>query len=306
MELIVSVWLAVTALLSLVAADDSEAAGQFFNPPNAVDGTHDYSTNPIYVLGDKQTIKFTTVYQNYKIDLWQQQPHQDAATAGPTVFRKSNSIIHPFDYPLLIQAETTGGAVTQFDWLAQTYQFDLSYSSMFFFWLSSTSESEDGSTQQSVTSHYFNITRDDEVTPSPTSSSSTTTSSITTSSTSSSSTTTSTPAPGPAASTGLSAGAQAGIGVGAALAGLAAVLVAYILYRRSRGTASTQASSEPTPYSETKPSYPATQAYQGPQSHEMPAQGYYKPQQPPVEIGYHPDRAYAGNFAELPAGREGV
>lgn len=99
MKLIVRVWLAVTALLSLVAADDSEAAGQFFNPPDAVDGTHDYSTNPIYALNDKQTIKFTTVYQNYKIDLWQQHPHEDEATGGPTVFRKSNRIVRLFGAP---------------------------------------------------------------------------------------------------------------------------------------------------------------------------------------------------------------
>lgn len=279
MELIVRAWLAVTALLSL---DDSEGAGQFFNPSIAGDGTRDHSTNPIYVLGEKQTIKFTTVYQNYKIDLWQQEPHQAAATRGPTVF------------------QTMGGAVTQFDWIAQTYQFDLSYSDVFFFWLRSTSESEDGSKQHSVTSHYFNITEDKEVTPSSTSSSFTTTSSSITSSTSSPSAATPTPTPSPAASTGLSAGAQAGIGVGAALAGLAAILVAYILYRRSRGKANTQGSSEPMPHSETKP-YPETQAYQGPQSHEMPAQGYCKPPQPLVEIGYYPDRGYAGNFAELPA-----
>ncbi|KAI0104274.1 hypothetical protein GGR51DRAFT_572737 [Nemania sp. FL0031] len=268
-----AVWVAMTLLLLITSARaTSKDAGQFFSPPNAVTGTHDYSTNPVYHLGQKQTIKFTTIYQNYKIDLWQQRLHKNAASVGPAVF------------------QTTGGAVTQFDWIVQAYQFDLSSSDMFFFWLTST----DNTKSQSFTSHYFNITQDD--TPAS-SSSATLPPSIGLSSTASIPSTAATTSPSPTrnqASSGLSAGAQAGIGVGAALAGLAAILVAFAIYRRSRVKRNDQ-----TP--ETKPS----QTHGNEESPQGQDREYYKPQDVPVETANHRTLIYSQNPVELPAGNKG-
>ncbi|KAI1124005.1 hypothetical protein F5Y10DRAFT_269548 [Nemania abortiva] len=275
------IWVAMPAILSAAAQDSSEDVGQFFSPPNAVTDTHDYSTNPVYLLGQKQTIKFTTVYQNYKIDLWQQRPYQDAASLGPTVF------------------QTTGGAVTQFDWTVQAYQFDLSYSDMFFFWLSSTSPSTDGSEPQSVTSHYFNITDDNAapISSSVTSSSPSTafpspteflSASTPISVPSTTVTTTSTPT-GNQTSSGLGAGAQAGIGIGAALAGLAAIIVAFVVYRRWRGRLNHQAPEVDPPQTHANEAWPQT-------TH---AQEYYKAPALPVEMGYQPTRNSSRNVLEL-------
>ncbi|KAK5637082.1 hypothetical protein RRF57_012794 [Xylaria bambusicola] len=76
-------WLTLMPFVSVVAKQE---AGQFFNPPDAIEGTHDYSDNPVYSLGSTVTIKFTTIYRNYAINLWQQTRGQNAATRGPSIF----------------------------------------------------------------------------------------------------------------------------------------------------------------------------------------------------------------------------
>lgn len=83
-----SLWLLSAAAFVVIAAknEDSKLAGQFFNPPDAVHGTRDFSMNPVYILGETQTIKFTTIYPNYEINLWQQILGQDAARVGPSIF----------------------------------------------------------------------------------------------------------------------------------------------------------------------------------------------------------------------------
>ncbi|KAJ8128455.1 hypothetical protein O1611_g5179 [Lasiodiplodia mahajangana] len=258
---------AMTAVLLSVAAAQgtSKDVGQFFNPPNAVTGSHNYSANHVYHLGQKQTIKFTTVYQNYKIDLWQQRPNENAGSLGPAVF------------------QTTGGAVTQFDWIVQAYQFDLSYSDMFFFWLTSNDKSE----SQSVTSHYFNITQVDAPASSPTISPSPSTTPNATNIPSTSSPTSSSQS-GHQTSSGLSAGAQAGIGVGAALVGLAAIIVAFVIYRHSRVKGNHK-------LLETNPS----------QTHEAAPRKddreYYKPQVVPIAARSQQVRNYVQDPVELPA-----
>ncbi|KAI0122161.1 hypothetical protein F4814DRAFT_200711 [Daldinia grandis] len=217
-------FVAVFATSTVQAQQDSLKVGKFFNPPNALDGPTDYATNPVWTLGEIQTIKFTTTYSNYTIDLWQQSREGDSASAGPSIF------------------QTRSGAVTQFDWSVQAFEFDLSNFDVFFLWLSPLQS--DDPNPLSVTSRYFNITR----APASTSTSSSSTSASGSSSTSppSSSATqssTSLPAVSPTANpdNGLSAGASAGIGVGAALVVLALVAGGFFLWRRRRNSNNYQA-----------------------------------------------------------------
>jgi hypothetical protein len=85
------VWLTFAGVLPVIASkgrreDDSKDAGQFFNPPDSLGSTHNYSTNLVYTIGKPQTIKFTTVYSHYSINLWQQNIGEDSATQGPSIF----------------------------------------------------------------------------------------------------------------------------------------------------------------------------------------------------------------------------
>ncbi|KAI0184541.1 hypothetical protein EV127DRAFT_486010 [Xylaria flabelliformis] len=259
------IWIALTQFVPIVAG---QSPGQFFNPPKAVEGTHDYSTNPVYLLGETQTIKFTTGYSNYSINLWQEILGQGAASKGQGIFSTEN------------------GAVTQFDWQVQVYQFDLSASSVFFLWLTSSTLNSDGTEPMSVTSHYFNISSN----PSPSGSSSSTSSStrtdlptqLSTSSLLPTTTTTTTslpiatssqnPAPG-----GLNTGAKAGIGVGASLAGVAIITLSWLLFRRSKQK-----------HSYTAPDYPQASENLAPGDvtmiYNVPPQGFKAPTVP-AELG---------------------
>ncbi|KAI2782917.1 hypothetical protein F4815DRAFT_442905 [Daldinia loculata] len=212
-------FVAMFATSTVQAQQDSLKVGKFFNPPNALDGPTDYSTNPVWTLGEIQTIKFTTTYSNYTIDLWQESRDGGSASAGPSIF------------------QTRSGAVTQFDWSVQAFEFDLSNFDVFFLWLSPLQS--DDPNPLSVTSRYFNITR----APASTTTSSSSTSASGSSSTSppsSSATqsTTSLPIVSPTANpdNGLSAGASAGIGVGAALVVIALVAGGFFLWRRRRNS----------------------------------------------------------------------
>ncbi|KAI1801593.1 hypothetical protein F4811DRAFT_452067 [Daldinia bambusicola] len=225
---------AVLAASAVRAQQESLKVGKFFNPPNAIDGPADYSTNPVWTLGEVQTIKFTTTYSNYTIDLWQESSAGNSASAGPSIF------------------QTRSGAVTQFDWSVQAFEFDLSEFNVFFLWLSPLVT--DDPNPLSVTSRYFNITRASPSSTTSSSSSSTATSSSSTGTPSSSNTnpppssathsTTSAPAASQTAdaSNGLSAGASAGIGVGAALLVIALVAGGFFLWRRRRSRDTYQAS----------------------------------------------------------------
>ncbi|CAJ2507257.1 Uu.00g084430.m01.CDS01 [Anthostomella pinea] len=218
-----TMWLAAATLLSMVSAQqDSLKVGKFFNPPNAdAEPTTDFSSNPVWTIGDTQSIKYTTVYQNYTIALWQQNIGQGSATLGPVIF------------------QTINGAVTQFDWSVQLFQFDLAPSNVFYLLLSTTSGPEGA---LAVSSHYFNITQESPVSSSM--SATATTSSVVGASTSPtvspttitsiSATASSMPVGMPGASSGLGGGAKAGIGVGAALGALAIIAAAVFLFRRSR------------------------------------------------------------------------
>ncbi|KAI4866930.1 hypothetical protein F4820DRAFT_446626 [Hypoxylon rubiginosum] len=213
--------LAVLVGSPVVSAQDSP--GRFFNPADSGPAS-DFSEDAIWRVGETQTIKFTTTYSSYTIDLWQQDTQGGSASQGPSIFQVSS------------------GAVTQFDWSVQTFQFDLATSEVFFLWL--TPVDQDGT--DSVTSHYFNITASaatssSSISSSTSFSSTATTSTTTTSAAASSIQTSAPPSPSPTRkATPLSTGAQAGIGVGVGLVGLVAIVAGALLWRRrknsSRGT----------------------------------------------------------------------
>ncbi|KAI0851834.1 hypothetical protein F5Y00DRAFT_229370 [Daldinia vernicosa] len=212
-------FVAAFATSTVRAQQESLKVGKFFNPPNALDGPTDYSTNPVWTLGEIQTIKYTTTYSNYTIDLWQESRDGGSATAGPSIF------------------QTRSGAVTQFDWSVQAFEFDLSDFDVFFLWLSPLQS--DDPNPLSVTSRYFNITRAPASTTTSSSSTSASGSSSTISPPSSSATQSTTSSPAVVSPTanpddGLSAGASAGIGVGAAFAVIALVAGGFFLWRRRR------------------------------------------------------------------------
>ncbi|KAI1740074.1 hypothetical protein F4680DRAFT_419611 [Xylaria scruposa] len=257
------IWIASITFVPIVAG---QSAGQFFNPPKAVEGTHDYSTNPVYMLGETQTIKFTTTYSSYSINLWQEILGQGAASKGQGIFSTEN------------------GAVTQFDWQVQLYRFDLSASNVFFLWLNSSTQNSDGTQPMPVSSHYFNISGN----PSPSSSSSSTSSrtdlptQLPTTSLLPTETKTTTslpiatssqsPAPG-----GLNTGAKAGIGVGASLAGVAIITLSWLLFRRS-GEKPTYTTPDQPQVSENLASGDVQMMY------NVPPQGF-KAQTVPAELG---------------------
>ncbi|KAI0180866.1 hypothetical protein GGR52DRAFT_8768 [Hypoxylon sp. FL1284] len=202
-----------------VSAQGDGSLGSFFDPPGYGDND-DSPADEVWEIGETKTIKFTTVYSSYKIELWQQSVSGEV-DPGPAIFG------------------TKYGAVTQFDWSVQTYNFNLDSSPVFFLWLwpidRNTTDQNDA-----VASPNFNITAaaassvsSSSVTP--TSAPITTTTSVTTASatTASGSNGTRTPSPTPSAGS-LSAGARIGIGVGVGLAVLVAVVAGLFLWRRWR------------------------------------------------------------------------
>ncbi|KAI1162267.1 hypothetical protein F5B18DRAFT_625260 [Nemania serpens] len=271
-------WLALAIFLPV--ATSASKSGQFFVPPEP-GPNQDYTENSRYVIGETRRIKFTTTFRDYTINLWQQSLTQSAATKGPAIF------------------SVPDGAVTEFDWLVQLYQFDLSDSNVFFLWLNSSSDSS-----LLFSSHYFNITDQTSTSSTPTPSSSTASkSSLTltrpsTTSPSPSSTTSptppSTPTPTLPPPNVLSTGAQAGIGVGAALAGLAAIIIAVVFYRRSRQ----QRSREPPNYMEGQG---AGSTIQDVQYQEYKPQKPYETQDSVHELGHEPRRGHSSNIVELSA-----
>ncbi|KAI1261445.1 hypothetical protein F5Y18DRAFT_205201 [Xylariaceae sp. FL1019] len=122
-------YLVLSNLVPIVAS----ASGQFYFPP-ASEANENFSENPVYVIDDTSTIKYTTTSQDYSINVYQQNLEENSADIGPALFI------------------TTGGAITQFLWPVQVYQFDLLTSNVFFLRLTSDSDST------SFDSHFFNIT----------------------------------------------------------------------------------------------------------------------------------------------------
>ncbi|KAI1275977.1 hypothetical protein F5Y07DRAFT_145904 [Xylaria sp. FL0933] len=205
-----------------------------FTSPHWQDTTNPspYAGDSQWPLGSTQVVAFSTPWTEYRLEFWQED------LPGGSAQRSSQFIYN----------QTAGKEFPQsFQWTVQTYEFQLSHSPVFFFWLFDNTNS---SNQQS--SAYFNITIQGasslgtSSSPTPTQSSTLTASSSTAPSTPtftnvSSVHTSSMPTPTHSgtteASKGLSTGAKAGIGVGAALGGLLVLGIASILFlkRRSGG-----------------------------------------------------------------------
>ncbi|TRX96438.1 hypothetical protein FHL15_002710 [Xylaria flabelliformis] len=187
-------------------------------------GTGKYGGDSQWPLGSTQIVAFSTTWDEYRLEFWQQD-----LTGGA---KKSLN----FNY-----TQTAGQKTPQsFQWTVQTYELQLSSSPVFFFWLYNNDNS---SLQQS--SAYFNITIDSTSSASASSSGLTSlpTSSVSTGSTATSSvlssasissTPISSPSGTPDTSKGLSAGAAAGVGVGAALGGILLGVAGLLYWKRNR------------------------------------------------------------------------
>ncbi|KAI0420363.1 hypothetical protein F5X98DRAFT_25613 [Xylaria grammica] len=192
--------------------------------------TGTYGGDSRWPLGSTQIVAFSTPWDEYRVEFWQQGLAGGAALSSQ------------FSY-----TQTAGLALPQsFQWTVQTYELQLSRSPIFFFWLRISLNS---SMQQS--SAYFNITTDATSSAStsplgarsllPTSelSSALTGSATTTSSVLPSASITgthiSTTSGTPDVSKELAPGAAAGIGVGATL-GVASVagIIGFVYLRRKR------------------------------------------------------------------------
>ncbi|KAH2000634.1 hypothetical protein KXV97_007610, partial [Aspergillus fumigatus] len=126
--------------------------GIFYNPPTG-GPIHDYSENPVYVLGQTVQLRWATSLQLFSIVLWQNDnPNYE-----------------------WIQTNLTG--VTTYDWIVSTNR-DLDDGIVFFFQIRDATDLTNR--DRLFASHYFNITKED-ATKTTTSSSSTTTSTSSTS-----------------------------------------------------------------------------------------------------------------------------
>lgn len=199
--------------------------------------------------------------------------------------------------------ETTTGAVTQFDWVVQTFNFDLDTSNVYFLWIHEGFPAEQGlADPNSITSHYVNFTLSAETVA--TTSTSTTSSTVmptssTVSTTSSISTTaiqipaaTSTQVASSQAGAALSTGAQAGIGMGSALVGLAAIIGCGIFIWKSKKKGAHKLEAQQTTMNTGGDSHiPEEKAFAQADSYrpkEQPDEGYTMD---PAELGsYSPDR----------------
>ncbi|KAJ4148502.1 hypothetical protein LMH87_002967 [Akanthomyces muscarius] len=213
------------------------------------------------ILGQSLRITYRGIdYQNYTIALWQQSPTGGSASLGPAIF------------------QTTDSRSNSFDWVVQVYNFDLTYSNNFFFWLFQGDYSNQGHPKdaKNMVSGYFFISYAE--TSASTSSSSS--ASATTTATSISATTPAISQPSssstPPSSQGLSTGAKAGIAVSAAAGGLAIVgaVVFFTRYRSQKNTELQQAIAIgggsqffPTPY--TSPLPPGAEMYYKSHGREM-------------------------------------
>lgn len=193
----------------------------------------------VWKVGDVEPVKYKTSYTNYTIALWQQSLTEGSAGLGPIVYRELQifsliSLCYKARVTNICRTETTNGPGRQFDWLVQTYDFNLDESNVFFFWLFPGDASMQGNqSMASMPSAYFNITRE-AVSAGP--SEAATTSGSSPAATSDPSTPTSTtPQPDSTSSknsNGLSTASKAGIGVGAGVGILAVIAAAFLLYRR--------------------------------------------------------------------------
>ncbi|EEP80267.1 predicted protein [Uncinocarpus reesii 1704] len=94
---------------------------------------------PVWLVGEEQVISWKTEMEVYNISLWHEFPGGGGATFGSVLYSASSSAM-----PM------------NFTWTVQLYDFDLSFSNVFFFWFNRGA-------REHFISRYFNITRDDSI-----------------------------------------------------------------------------------------------------------------------------------------------
>ncbi|KAI1651584.1 uncharacterized protein F4817DRAFT_311843 [Daldinia loculata] len=186
------------------------ALAQFSNPPPG---------RATWKIGEIQSISFKTKFKKFSIALWQEAPHGGSATLGPIVF------------------QTVNNAATQFTWLVQAYDFNLTVSNVFFFWMFEGDPSLQGNgSSPQMSSAFFYLSNETTV------STSTQTTPMSTSASQAplSSTNLDSPAgssqnePVQKDSNELSAGAKAGIGISVGIIGLAIIACTGLYIRKSK------------------------------------------------------------------------
>ncbi|KAG9230995.1 hypothetical protein BJ875DRAFT_487427 [Amylocarpus encephaloides] len=126
-------------VLVFIRGTTAQDIGHFSNPPTG-GKVLNFRENLVWTIGDKQTIKWTSIYDSFNIELWQQNLATGAGLLGPSIFAISplNSI-----------------TVTEFDWNVDVFQFDIRVSNVYFLWLKPVPYKG----QLSATSHYFNLSQ---------------------------------------------------------------------------------------------------------------------------------------------------
>ncbi|GAP87483.1 hypothetical protein SAMD00023353_2600690 [Rosellinia necatrix] len=216
----------VLLVLLFTALLQVRAQNRFISPKyHSVPAPGKYAGVSRWPLGSSQLIAFQASWDEYTIELWQQNLGGSGASLSST----------------LVYSQGDGDDLAQsFYWTVQTYDLQLSDSPVFFFWL------RDSQSEAQQTSAYFNITIN---TPSssttPTATLTTNVNSSPTSSPTLSSTIASTvpsgitdspeTSSGGKAAPGLSTGAAAGVGVAVSLGVIAlASAIAFAYFRRRR------------------------------------------------------------------------
>ncbi|ORY03127.1 hypothetical protein BCR34DRAFT_573670 [Clohesyomyces aquaticus] len=254
--------------------------GPLFIFPTAPGPTSNYGANLVFPLGSKQVIQWQTTMKKYDMELWHQDDARGEAHMIETVYR------------------TTDGTSTQnFTWQVQSYNTNLTYSNVFFFW---ASPDDPGN----FTSHYFNIS---DTSPSSSSSvslltaTSTSTSTATLASSSSSAkNSANTSKSSKADSDVLKIGLGVGLGVGFTLMLLAGVWIGLRIGKRRKATAMATGldGKEPSRYSQNplmQDGYAKPPFEEGAEVYRAQGQGHghevyevhaeTRPQAPPAELG---------------------
>ncbi|KAE8349226.1 hypothetical protein BDV28DRAFT_152082 [Aspergillus coremiiformis] len=215
------------------AQGNGRTDNRFVNPPAA-----NSAANPVWVLGEQQTISWATTLTAYNISMWQQSLSQESGSMMANIFCTFRSASVPSRGRELTmkpksEAQVEDKGVTNFTWMVQTYGFGLEHSPIFFFWINAN-------TPKGFTSNYFNITDKARTTSASIFHTASSTSNPTT--TSLSSTTSSPPTltpqtPPPPSESGLDSTAKIALGVGIGVGLPALALLAALTglkYRQSK------------------------------------------------------------------------
>ncbi|KAE9989678.1 hypothetical protein Vi05172_g4674 [Venturia inaequalis] len=192
--------------------------GMFLNPADGVRNAA-WSTNPIWAVGEKHTLKWNTTQTTYNISLWQQNTGTNIAGQGVS--------------PVFSWSGGNGIGPGTYDWIVQpaAYGFDIHFSPVFFLYIGPGFSITDAG----VTSRYFNISASSTATT-PSASVKSTPASTTTSTSGAGNATTKFPNQSTASgiSTAIKLGLGVGLGIGIPLLLILGVVAGMSLVQRRR------------------------------------------------------------------------